>query len=379
MLQLGRRRLCLFTSPYVCARCLATSHPTSIIPRRPIVAAHHVRTLSTTLACREAAAPGVNSEPTPAPATDVTAKEPKSSPAAGKKKKKKKKQPSKESGKEETPPESDTQRQLKVLQGALQALKNVLSTRGIDVGQVPSTHLDSSTPTPPKESDSKAKSKSKSKSKPKAEKDASKASDVVPSETTQPDPAAEPQASVSKAPHTAKNIKGQHRRERKRERKRERRREHRRGLGVTEQEPPQKSGADPRRTKRAANLKAVRSILAKEMDSQDSVQEPAPLRISSGETVTPRTDKKKGGTKPPATSDVQPDKVRPGELSLIPIEGVIQPAVPALSYGLERVLFNPGVYQLQDPRSRVYNFDPYLSEIMPVNEFDFNGWGWNSD
>ncbi|KAI9040933.1 Pet127 family protein [Aspergillus affinis] len=45
--------------------------------------------------------------------------------------------------------------------------------------------------------------------------------------------------------------------------------------------------------------------------------------------------------------------------------------VPRLSYGLERVLFNPGVYTLRDPRSRVYNFDPYLGSIMPVTEFDF--------
>lgn len=49
-----------------------------------------------------------------------------------------------------------------------------------------------------------------------------------------------------------------------------------------------------------------------------------------------------------------------------------QPPVPALSYGLDRVLFNPGVYQLQDPHSKVYNFDPYLQKIMPVVEFDFN-------
>lgn len=33
---------------------------------------------------------------------------------------------------------------------------------------------------------------------------------------------------------------------------------------------------------------------------------------------------------------------------------------------------SPGVYQLRDPRSRVYNFDPYLGQIMPVTEFDFN-------
>ncbi|KAL9090140.1 MAG: hypothetical protein Q9165_005420 [Trypethelium subeluteriae] len=30
------------------------------------------------------------------------------------------------------------------------------------------------------------------------------------------------------------------------------------------------------------------------------------------------------------------------------------------------------IYHLQDPRSRVFNFDPYLQMIMPVAEFDFN-------
>jgi Mitochondrial protein Pet127 len=46
--------------------------------------------------------------------------------------------------------------------------------------------------------------------------------------------------------------------------------------------------------------------------------------------------------------------------------------VPQLTFDLSRVLFNPGVYQLQDPRSRVYNFDPYLQKIMPVSEFNFD-------
>jgi hypothetical protein len=49
-----------------------------------------------------------------------------------------------------------------------------------------------------------------------------------------------------------------------------------------------------------------------------------------------------------------------------------QPPVPGLSYDLDRVLFNPGVVSLQDQHSRVYNFDPYLQKVMPVEEFDFN-------
>ncbi|KAH6684130.1 putative mitochondrial mRNA processing protein PET127 [Halenospora varia] len=64
------------------------------------------------------------------------------------------------------------------------------------------------------------------------------------------------------------------------------------------------------------------------------------------------------------------ETINTADLNLVPVDKP-QPPVPALSYGLERVLFNPGVYHLQDPRSRVFNFDPYLQEIMPVSEFDF--------
>ena len=33
---------------------------------------------------------------------------------------------------------------------------------------------------------------------------------------------------------------------------------------------------------------------------------------------------------------------------------------------------SPGVYHMQDPRSRVYNFDPYLQKITPLSNFDFS-------
>ncbi|CAN9413890.1 unnamed protein product [Alternaria alternata] len=61
----------------------------------------------------------------------------------------------------------------------------------------------------------------------------------------------------------------------------------------------------------------------------------------------------------------------PSDLKFEAVE-VDKPPVPMLSYGLDRVLFNPGVYRLQDPRTQVYNFDPYLEKIMPANEFDFD-------
>lgn len=64
-------------------------------------------------------------------------------------------------------------------------------------------------------------------------------------------------------------------------------------------------------------------------------------------------------------------KVDSRSLGLTPVEENQRP-VPRLHYGLDRALFNPGVYHLQDPRSRVFNFDPYLASIMPLQEFDFN-------
>lgn len=97
-----------------------------------------------------------------------------------------------------------------------------------------------------------------------------------------------------------------------------------------------------------------------------------------------RADAAKGGIKEPSKSE-KPDQPNPiatldetrlqrikaEDLVISPVDVQVLP-VPGLSHDLSRVLFNPGVYQLQDPRSRVYNFDPYLQNIMPVTEFDFD-------
>ncbi|KAF8073820.1 RNA processing-related protein, mitochondrial RNA degradation [Lyophyllum atratum] len=66
-------------------------------------------------------------------------------------------------------------------------------------------------------------------------------------------------------------------------------------------------------------------------------------------------------TKEPTLQDVKP--VSP------------QNPIARLAHGLDRVLFNPGVHWLQDPRSRVYNFPPYLETIPKVTEFAFERLG----
>lgn len=76
--------------------------------------------------------------------------------------------------------------------------------------------------------------------------------------------------------------------------------------------------------------------------------------------------KKKKDTEP-----VEFEVIIPKALELKPIDQET-PEIPKLSYGLDRVLFNGGVYRMQDTRTNVYNFDPYLASIMPVDEFDYD-------
>ena len=66
-------------------------------------------------------------------------------------------------------------------------------------------------------------------------------------------------------------------------------------------------------------------------------------------------------------------RLNPFDFPLIPVATANErEKIPTLQHGLDRVLFNPGVFYLQDPRSRVFNFDPYLQTIMPIQDFDFD-------
>ncbi|KAI0119986.1 mitochondrial protein Pet127-domain-containing protein [Nemania sp. FL0031] len=359
MLQLGRHGLCRLTNPYVCASCLATPYSASIVARRRAVAPHYGRPFSTTIAWREAATPAAPTETANAPASaDVVSDTAEPPPA---KKNKKKKKPSQASStaspsSSKTQPETDAQRQLKVLQGALSALQNVLTTQGVDVSQIPTTKASTTPPTEPT-TKAKAKTKAKTKAKPKPKAKAAKKGDKSLKAATARDATAQdaiiqdtPSKEVdseSTAPDT--EAAGPETRPKKD------------GASTkTEQRSkpkPRKSRVQPAKARRAAER-------GNKLENKPKTAKPANLGVPfSGENFSSAKSASKAGK--------LPDKVHPGELSLNPID-TVRPAVPSLSYGLERVLFNPGVYQLQDPRSRVYNFDPYLSEIMPVNEFDFN-------
>ncbi|GAW25405.1 putative mitochondrial membrane protein Pet127 [Rosellinia necatrix] len=340
MLRLGRRGVCRLTSSYVCASCLSAPHPASSISRRRGgVASHYARPLSTTAAWREATAP----EP-----SAITTENNESIPGPPKPTKRRRKRPAKTASdgdppspkqpkEPKEPTDADAQRQLKVLQGALAALKNVLSTQGINTQGLDLGLPDAGLPAKPTP---KAKSKAK--------KDKEKKSTAA---TT-------PDAEDNKARHT--------------------KRRQAKSSSAAKAASPKSKGK-----KRAVDPKTPPEFQVRYNGPRKPLNEATRKQASKSAARTPNLGipydvfaKPYEEEDPePATSvptlGTPPDKVHANELSLDPI-GLPQPTVPSLSYGLDRVLFNRGVYQLQDPHSRVYNFDPYLSEIMPVNEFDFN-------
>lgn len=53
------------------------------------------------------------------------------------------------------------------------------------------------------------------------------------------------------------------------------------------------------------------------------------------------------------------------------VEPLREMEIAKLAHGLDRVLFNPGVYWLRDPRSGIYNFDPRIKDILDVDLFDY--------
>nr|POE90366.1 mrna degradation protein, mitochondrial [Quercus suber] len=115
-------------------------------------------------------------------------------------------------------------------------------------------------------------------------------------------------------------------------------------------------------TSKRTNMPGTQNYVKNDDYSAQSVMtdvESIQLESPSTGQLTPTVDE----------GDIQ--QIHAHDLHISPLD-IAQPPIPQLAYGLDRVLFNPGVYELQDPHSRVYNFDSYLQKIMPVADFDFN-------
>lgn len=128
----------------------------------------------------------------------------------------------------------------------------------------------------------------------------------------------------------------------------------------------------PVATKNPLVLRKQSSLSLRKLPSTIS-ERPSPLKRIASEHMERRPTKASAEAAAPLIVEAPPDaKSLDGSfIAQSAIEKEATLPVPKLSFDLSRVLFNPGVYHLQDPRSRVYNFDPYLEKIMPVSEFNF--------
>ncbi|KAI0381719.1 Pet127-domain-containing protein [Hypomontagnella monticulosa] len=364
MLQLSSRSAQRIGTSYICASCLAASlstRPSTLRPALTIPSSHYGRLLSTT-SSRTAPAVEPESESKSSTldteaGTDKNIEPPlqKSSKKGSKKKKSKKVS-------KEAPTKATGERQLQVLQGALQALKNVLAAQNINVDQKGKPKNQDSEPQPEAKATVKPKPKSKPKSKPKtkpAKAKLAKSKGKVPTKRSTASPQNEKTKSTEETPNSPQ-------------------------LPLTGRIPPRSNYSLRNALRDLQNLEAngqsptipySASISAVQKGDYRSIGEPftgkkppLPLFTDKPPSPTPSPQVTKSTPESPPWSI---NSIHANELYEYPID-TKHPPVPSLSYGLDRVLFNPGVYYLQEPRSRVYNFDPYLAEIMPIQEFDFN-------
>ncbi|KAK8002032.1 mRNA degradation protein [Apiospora marii] len=385
---LAARRL---TSHHVCATCRIASRNRSATYASPALHLQYgpSRYFSATLARADddAAQPSQGSaDSKPTPPQRVKKKKKKPSPPSPPEKKSPKArkapaEPTTDAAKPAPKKKQDKSRNLKVLEGALAALKNVLDAQNISVA-APANSKSKAKPQPDENSAAKsegldvsdkqadgAKKKKATAASPKAQKGKKKKSTV-------------------EAGGTVRMARGQ-------------RNALRNALKADTPEAPSETGVeDKKKTRRKATVDAkkstasssfirktkagpsIRRSLGRTQSSQeeessdlDGIPNEAAWILGAQSESTgaasafsPMTQAVK---KPLGKPDIEIENINSDDLHLVPIEKA-QPPVPPVSYGLDRVLFNPGVYHLQDPRSRVFNFDPYLSKIMPIQEFDFN-------
>ncbi|KAI8607493.1 mitochondrial protein Pet127-domain-containing protein, partial [Chytriomyces sp. MP71] len=75
-----------------------------------------------------------------------------------------------------------------------------------------------------------------------------------------------------------------------------------------------------------------------------------------------------------AESDPKPDAIAANPLRFESVvhEETRHVQVARLAHGLDRVLFNPGIHWLKDPRTDTFNFDPFLETVTKPEDFNFD-------
>lgn len=99
------------------------------------------------------------------------------------------------------------------------------------------------------------------------------------------------------------------------------------------------------------------SLLERLQNIRDNPSPPAP----EAAVVAQKGEESKDPSWIRIPSDIQYHRVKPPN----------NVEVAKLAHGLDRVLFNPGVHYLKDPRTKQFNFTPFLEDITQPGDFDY--------
>ncbi|TPX77821.1 hypothetical protein CcCBS67573_g00863 [Chytriomyces confervae] len=98
----------------------------------------------------------------------------------------------------------------------------------------------------------------------------------------------------------------------------------------------------------------------------------APSNTSTSASPPKRKKKKNKQVSQTPASDTSALVEKPFLFETVPHEETSHIQVAKLAHGLDRVLFNPGIHWLKDPRTNVFNFDPFLETVTQPEDFNFN-------
>jgi len=332
-------------------------HRTAIWPSGPLARPQHTRLLTGTSRRwdgteKQRTTSTVDPNTAAADATLDTGQTPDTKSTAAAKKKAKTASAKKTAGSKSKPDKASLAAMTPALQGAIETFKKVLANQNIDLAHLTQI-LDQTPPATTKDKSGK-KEKIKDKDKKKKGMEASKDKRV---ETEEKKAKKKARKEISKA------------------------------TAMTENSNDVQESTTPKTTKaKAKNIQATPSFTATKLLAISGLQpissEPSPwVETGAGAGIGGSRQDALGqpfGEAKPAGREASTEQkkldistIRSSTLELKPV-GKLTVPVPRLAHDLDRVLFNPGVYFLQDPRSRVFNFDPYLANIMPIQEFDFN-------
>lgn len=144
-------------------------------------------------------------------------------------------------------------------------------------------------------------------------------------------------------------------------------------VGNDELKALQEGSFDEIPAKKGAKIKDVERIFKKTTKPTKSRDNSKHKKVRGPRKQKARSTNKEESN--PTASDEQTIKITrnvdPQDFPFRQAKKLNAEEIPTLAHKLDRVLFSPGVQFLQDPRTRIYNYDPHLSKIMHIDEFDF--------